>query len=155
MCSCFLSTPVWLYFSLCSFYVCIFGRACHQTAPNLLKETTSAFAVFAWFKPQIWWDESGRGISWPILKVGPHLISLNTVVLFVLRLLVSAAEAAEHHMNSWCPPFLKWTKKAFSHIAVCLMVESDSPSGYKTGFNPFIPIIQLAPKRHFILSSKN
>lgn len=62
---------------------------------------------------------------------------------------------AVHHVNSWYPRFLKWTKKAFSHIAVCLMVESDSPSGYKTGFNPFIPIIHLAPERHFILSSRN
>lgn len=46
-------------------------------------------------------------------------IWLNMVVLFHLRLLVSATE---HHMSSWCPLFLKWTKKAFIHIGVCLMV---------------------------------
>lgn len=61
--------------------------------------------------------------------------------------LVSATEAAVHHMSSWCPLFLKWTKKAFSHIGVCLMVESDSPSGnWRLGLTHLFQLFISLPK---------
>lgn len=144
----------------CSF-ICIFAKVCDQAASNLWKEITSAFDVFAWLNPHVSllyslnMEGSIRSGDFPAHFENQSLFYFSNCGCFICFVAVYTTEAAVHHVNSWCTWFLKWTKKAFSRIAVCLMEESDSPSGYETGFNLFIPIILLALERHFILPNRN
>lgn len=145
----------------CSFFICIFAKVCDQAASNLWKEITSAFDVFAWLNPHVSllyslnMEGSIKSGDFPAHFENQSLFYFSNCGCFICFVAVYTSEAAVHHVNSWCTWFLKWTKKAFSHIAVCPMEESDSPSGYETGFNPFIPIIHLALERHFILPNRN